>query len=596
MSKSDYESCRDGLCYSWKYYKCCEKGVTSSVGISALPHLRARERVFDGSVRTHNIDMKIKKPPTRRASRSSTTIFSLCSVLLISLSLEASSSSIQDNFVQCLTNHSYASHPISEVIYLPNNASFKSVLQSKVRNLRFMTPSTPKPLVIVAAKNESHVQHTVLCAKSVGLEIRIRSGGHDFEGVSYVSRKPFIVLDMFNLRSIDIDIASETAWVQSGATLGEIYYGIANKSKYHAFPGGVCPTLGAGGHFTGGGYGNLMRKFGLSVDNIIDAKIVDAKGTILDRESMGEDLFWVIRGGGASSFGVILSWKIKLVKIPSTVTVFRVERTLEQGATDIVLQWQKVADKLHEDLFVRLVIQLVNASKEGDEKTIKASFIALFLGQSKSLLNLIKQSFPKLGLQRKDCIEMSWVESILYWADFPNGTAPEVLLIENSTEIIFFKLKSDYVKEIIPRDGLEAIWKKMIESGGVRMQWNPYGGKMSEISESETPFPHRKGNVFKIQYSVGWREDGSETTTNRYLDLIKEFHEAMTPFVSKDPREAFLNYRDLDIGTSSTGKYKEGRVYGTKYFKGNFDRLVKVKTMVDPDNFFRNEQSIPTSP
>ncbi|KAL8264703.1 hypothetical protein R6Q59_022833 [Mikania micrantha] len=71
----------------------------------------------------------------------------------------------------------------------------------------------------------------------------------------------------------------------------------------------------------------------------------------------------------------------------------------------------------------------------------------------------------------------------------------------------------------------------------------------------------------------------------------------MTPFVSKFPREAFLNYRDLDIGVNHNGKnsFLEGTVYGVKYFKEtNFKRLVKVKTMVDPDNFFRNEQSIPT--
>jgi hypothetical protein len=72
----------------------------------------------------------------------------------------------------------------------------------------------------------------------------------------------------------------------------------------------------------------------------------------------------------------------------------------------------------------------------------------------------------------------------------------------------------------------------------------------------------------------------------------------MTPFVSKNPRQAFLNYRDLDLGINHNGKesYLEGRVYGIKYFQENFNRLVKIKTKVDPGNFFRNEQSIPTFP
>ena len=69
----------------------------------------------------------------------------------------------------------------------------------------------------------------------------------------------------------------------------------------------------------------------------------------------------------------------------------------------------------------------------------------------------------------------------------------------------------------------------------------------------------------------------------------------MRPCVSKFRRVAYLNYRDLDLGTNkeSNVSYLEARVWGLKYFKGNFKRLAQVKSMVDPKNFFRNEQSIP---
>ncbi|CBI34093.3 unnamed protein product, partial [Vitis vinifera] len=125
----------------------------------------------------------------------------------------------------------------------------------------------------------------------------------------------------------------------------------------HLITSGVCPTLGVGGHFSGGGYGNMLRKFGLSVDHIVDAQIVNVNGSILDRKSMGEDLFWAIRGGGGASFGVILSYKIKLVRVPEIVTVFRVEKTLAQNATDIAYQWQHITDKIDNDLFIRLLLQ-----------------------------------------------------------------------------------------------------------------------------------------------------------------------------------------------------------------------------------------------
>ncbi|XP_002523155.2 berberine bridge enzyme-like 14 [Ricinus communis] len=518
--------------------------------------------------------------------------FARFSIVIISISLAKAVTYDHQDFLQCLSDNSQKSNPISDAIFTPNNSSFTSVLQSYVRNLRFSAPSTPKPIAIIAAKHDSHVQAAVICSKTLGLQIRIRSGGHDYDGLSYVSEVPFVVLDMFNLRSININITDETAWVQAGATLGELYYNIADKSNVHAFPAGVCPSLGVGGHFSGGGYGNLMRKYGLSVDNIVDAQIVDAKGRILDRKSMGEDLFWAITGGGAASFGVILSWKINLVQVPEQVTVFQVVRSVEQGATDLVWKWQQIADKLDHDLFIRLILTPVNGTEPG-KKTVNVTFVAMFLGGTERLLSLMNESFPQLGLQKIDCTEMRWIESTVIWVGMPKGTPIEALLNRPTNASVYLKRKSDYVKEPISKKNLESIWKIMAEVG-VSMQWNPYGGKMSEISETETPFPHRAGNLFKIQYSANWLQD---QTTELFLNSTRTLFEAMTPYVSKNPREAFLNYRDIDIGSigsSGNGTFQEASVYGVKYFKDNFDRLVRVKTAVDPDNFFRYEQSIPT--
>ncbi|KAH1242891.1 Berberine bridge enzyme-like 17 [Glycine max] len=226
------------------------------------------------------------------------------------------------------SNHSSLA---SEIIYTPQkNATIIQLhlelarSQQEVQNANLTKASGHHN-----CSSETHVQATVKCAKSNDIQVRIRSGGHDFEGLSYVSEVNYVVLDMFSLHEVDLDIESGMAWVEAGATLGELNYQIANKSNVHAFPAGVCSSLGTGGHFSGGGYGNLMRKYGLSVDDIIDAKLVNAN----------------------------------------------------EDATDVAYKWQLVAPNLDKDLLTRVQPNVVNG-------TVIVSFIGQFLGPIKRLVPL----------------------------------------------------------------------------------------------------------------------------------------------------------------------------------------------------------------
>ncbi|VFQ71595.1 unnamed protein product [Cuscuta campestris] len=150
----------------------------------------------------------------------------------------------------------------------------------------------------VTSREESEVQLVIRCAKEHDIQVRIRGGGHDYEGLSYTTDfgNPFLTLDLFNMRNVTVYSVEKTAWVGAGSTIGELYYKISEKSPTLGFPAGSCPTVGVGGHFSGGGYGVMLRKYGLAVDQIIDAPLVDAHGRILDRKLMVEDLFWAIRG------------------------------------------------------------------------------------------------------------------------------------------------------------------------------------------------------------------------------------------------------------------------------------------------------------
>lgn len=116
---------------------------------------------------------------------------------------------------------------------------------------------------------------------------------------------------------------------------------------------------------------------------------------------------------------------------------------------------------------------------------------------------------------------------------------------------------------------------------------------MDQISPSATPFVYRRGFLYNIQYDMNWAESSE---TQKHLQWMRQLYSFMTPYVTKNPRGAYYNYKDLDLGRNEDGEkvsYEKARVWGEKYFGGNFRRLAIVKGKVDPQNFFRNEQSIP---
>nr|GMC85849.1 berberine bridge enzyme-like 18 [Ipomoea batatas] len=457
------------------------------------------------------------------------------------------------------------------------------------QNSRFTGPGTPKPVVIITPLRESHVRAALICSRKYNIQLRTRSGGHDYEGVSFVSTLPFAILDLIKFRSIKVNVGEKSAWVQTGATLGELYYTIANKSDTLAFPAGICPTVGTGGHISGGGYGMLLRKYGLAADHVIDARIMDVNGRILDRKSMGEDLFWAIRGGGGASFGIILSWKLELVPVPETVTVFNIPKTLEQNLTNLLYKWQFFANKADRNLYLRVVLQNTNTTNGG--RTVEGLFNAQYLGRSEALLAMMQKEFPELGVTKSDLTEMSWINTVTYHYPVDSLLNRSFNLKQRS-----FKIKSDYAKRpFTPQifQGMLELFKEE-DINGPNMQLVPYGGIMDEISPSETPYPHRAGNLFFLGYATGWDEVG-QVAAQKHLSWLRKLYAYLTPYVSNNPRESYSNYRDFDLGQNNlvgTTSLAQASSWGYKYFMNNFYRLAKVKALVDPDNFFRNEQSI----
>ncbi|MCA1572642.1 MAG: FAD-binding protein, partial [Chloroflexi bacterium] len=157
-----------------------------------------------------------------------------------------------------------------------------------------------RPRVIVRVADADDVSHVVRLASQTGSELAVRSGGHS--GAGHGVTEGGIVIDLRDMKGLEIDVARRTAWAETGLTAGEFTGAAAEHGLAVGF--GDTGSVGLGGITLGGGVGYLVRRFGMTIDSLPAADLVTADGELLrvDAETH-PDLFWAIRGGGGN-FGV----------------------------------------------------------------------------------------------------------------------------------------------------------------------------------------------------------------------------------------------------------------------------------------------------
>jgi FAD/FMN-containing dehydrogenase len=170
-----------------------------------------------------------------------------------------------------------------------------------------------RPAVIIRVADADDTARVVALARKTGLELAVRSGGHSVYAVSDGG----IVLDLSDMKSFEIDPVERTAWAATGLTAVEYTSLAAPHGLVTGF--GDTGSVGIGGITLGGGVGYLVRKYGMTIDNLLAAEIVIANGELLQVDAETHpDLFWAIRGGGGN-FGVATRFKFRLHEVDTIV-------------------------------------------------------------------------------------------------------------------------------------------------------------------------------------------------------------------------------------------------------------------------------------
>ena len=419
-----------------------------------------------------------------------------------------------------------------------------------------------RPAVIVRVANDDDVKTVVGVARATGLDLAIRSGGHSSKGDSTTDGG--IVLDLGEMKALDIDPEAKTAWAETGLTAGEVTSAAAEHGLAIGF--GDTGSVGIGGITTGGGVGYLVRKHGLTIDNVLAADVVTADARLVraDRDT-NPDLFWAIRGGGGN-FGVVTRFQYRLVDLPEIVGGILV---LPVNA-EIIERYIALSEAAPEELSsIANVMPVPPLPGVPEEWLGKLGIFALMTyagdvdaGQKalqpfRDLAKLAGLDAPIADMLRP----MAYPE--MY---FPDDADYHPLAV--STNMLLDRCDRPSAQKIM--EHLEALDAPMRVA-----QLRVLGGAMARVRNDATAFAHRASPIM-VNLAAFYDDETDKARKQVWLD---EFASA--------------------IRQSSGGKYvnfvgDEGEAgIRAAYPAKTYDRLAEIKRRYDPDNLFHLNQNIP---
>jgi FAD/FMN-containing dehydrogenase len=497
------------------------------------------------------------------------------------------------------------------------------------------------PAMIAYCKTASHVQICLQFCKEINFPFRVRSGGHQHEGMS--SGDGVLIIDLSEMDTIDY-IEPDQAWIPVGKQLGKAYSELEKRGQI--IPGGGCQSVNVGGLTQGGGWGLSIRKYGMTCDSVLECEIVLADGTIAyPSPTHLPDLFWALKGGGGGNFGVVTKFKFKLSSLGAVTTSFSLLWENGEDAVEAMKIWTVLhADptKLTPALSTACGMMIADPKDtclpHGHVSAVHARMGGLYYGSKKELRKLLREHFgdliPKkkkdyallqqtrhhqLGVKRaakakkKNTFSLAQHQSVI--SEFVNPTVPVSDTSSNATSCGDrdyrvlpdapsstcdrphpHKVTSGFPKAATDHHHLVEIIYEYLGRHCFYSDVNKYmsfhclGGAVTHHPEQRVfAFP-TKPYLLQIQC---WWDDAGNAFTNvsrnkAYVEWVVGFRKSLSPHIEG----AFINFIDqLLVPHPET---PEGRLQLLGiYYQENLERLRDIKTKYDSENLFDFGMSIP---
>jgi FAD/FMN-containing dehydrogenase len=414
-----------------------------------------------------------------------------------------------------------------------------------------------RPQVIVQAVDATDVARVVALARDDGVELAVRSGGHSPAGHSVIDGG--IVLDLSAMRALDLDTEARTAWAETGLTAGEYTTAAAAHGLATGF--GDTGSVGIGGITLAGGVGYLIRKHGLTIDDLLAAEVVTADGQLVRADAEEHpDLFWALRGGGGN-FGVATRFQFRLHPLAQAVGGMLLLPASAEAVAGFIALAEAAPEALstiasvmpapplpfvpaeHHGQLVILAMMVYAGEVEAGERAV-APFRAL----ATPLVDMVKpMAYPEI-----------------YPPEVPDFHPAAV------AHTLFLDQVDHNVAETI-------VGHLQASDASMRVaQLRVLGGAMARVPAEETAFAHRRSAI---------------------MANVASFYDGPA---DKPVRQAWVDEFASALHQSDDGAYvgfltdeNPARIHDA-YPRSTWDRLVEVKARYDPSNLFHHNHNIPT--